>query len=60
MMMMMMIYILILSISQKDIVIALMGAGWSTTLKDNTGLTPKDMADVALWNERGDITILFV
>ena len=45
---------------QKDLVIPFLGRGWNPSLKDKTGLSVKDMADVALWNGRGDILILFI
>jgi len=44
----------------KDLVIPFMSKGWNMMLKDKTGLSPKNMADVALWNGRGDITILWM
>jgi len=44
----------------KDLVIPFLSKGWNPALKDKTGLSVKDMADVALWNNRGDITILFI
>ena len=44
---------------QEDLVMAMMAAGWDALLKDNTGLTPKDMADQALWTGKGDVTSLF-
>ena len=50
----------IVSFLQKDLVIPFMSKGWNPMLKDKTGLTVKNMADVALWNKRGDITVLFM
>ena len=38
---------------------AMMDAGWDPKLGDDTGLTPKEMADMASWNDKGDITELF-
>ena len=38
----------------------MMKAGWDPNLKDNTGLAAKDMADMANWQGRGDITKLFM
>lgn len=49
----------LLSFIQADLVTAMMEAGWDPKLGDNTGLTPKDMADAASWQGRGDITELF-
>ena len=33
--------------------------GWDPKLADKTGHTAKNMADVASWNGRGDITDMF-
>ena len=34
----------------------MVGLGWDPKLKDKTGHMAKNMADVASWNSRGDIT----